>query len=120
MFTKKTSLNISVLTVAIFLSFFFIACRCPSYSLLFSPSPRYNITHSNICHFSMVKAHSFFFLFFFKSYLQFYPSKKALVIKTHAFTIIINLSSFFHEPKLLIDSRENFLKKFPILSFTII
>ena len=39
---------------------------------------------------------------FLKNYFQFYPSGKALVIKTNAFTIIINLNSF-SRTQILID-----------------
>ena len=50
----------------------------------------YNITHSSNQFFS--RDHTFFF-----NYLQFYASRKALVIKTNAFTIIIN-PLFFTNP----------------------
>ena len=96
----------------IFLSFLFTATCLYVSSLLsfsFSPSLRYNITHSSNCHFSMLRAQSFFL--FFKSYLQFYPSRKALVIKTHAFTIIINLNSFFTNPNINRQQRDKSITK---------
>ena len=50
--------------------------------------------------------------FFFLNYFQFYLSRKTLVIKTNAFTIIINLNSFFTNPNLFIDSEvEKYLNK---------
>ena len=55
MFNIKTSLNISVHTVAIFLSFLFT-----STCLHVSPLLRYNITHSSNCHFSMLSTNFFF------------------------------------------------------------
>ena len=82
---------------------------------LFSPSLRCNITHCCNCHFSMLTARSFFP--FFKSYLQFYPSRKALVITTHAFTIIINLNSFFTNP-ILIGSKDRSFTVSKYLLFT--
>ena len=45
---------------------------------------------------------SHIFLFFLKNYFQFYPSRKALVIKTNVFTIITNLNPFLRT-QILID-----------------
>ena len=98
---------------AIFLSFLFTATCLhvsPLLSFLLSPSLRYKITYSSNRHFSILRAQCFSF-FFFLSYLQFYPSRKALVIKTHAFTIIINLNSFFTNPNINRQQRENYLNE---------
>ena len=58
----------------------------------------------------MLRAQSFFF-YFFKSYLQFYPSRKALFIKTHAFIIIINFNSFFTNLNINWQQRQNYLNE---------
>ena len=51
-----------------------------------------------------------FSFFFLKSYLQFYPSNKVLVIKTHAFTIIINFNSFFTNPNINWQQRDKVIQ----------
>ena len=107
MFTIKTSLNISVHTVAIFLSFLFTSacCMCPPlYDTLFHIAVIVIFLCLGLDLFSL----SFFF--FFLSYLQFYPSRKALVIKTHAFTIIINLDSFFTNPNINWQQRDKVIQ----------
>ena len=74
--------------LVIFLSLLFLPAYVP-------PSLRYNITHSS--------NHNFYLgitYIFFLNYFQFYPSRKALVIKTYAFNIIINLNSFFTSPNI--------------------
>ena len=49
--------------------------------------------------------------FFFLNYFQFHPSRKALVIKTNAFTIIINLNSFFMNPNINRQQRDKLFER---------
>ena len=80
----------------------------PPYSLSFSP-PHYD-TKSHIA-VIVIFYRGLTRFFFFLNYFQFYPSRKALVIKTHAFTIIINLNSFFTNPNINRQQRENYLNE---------
>ena len=91
---RDTMTQSSVHTAGICLSFS-LSMLVSSYPFFFSPSLRYNITHSSNDNFYPGITH-----LKKKNYFQFYPSRNALVIKTNAFTIIINLNPIFTNPNI--------------------
>ena len=96
MFTIKTSLSICPHSGHIsFLPFFCHLPACVLLTLFLFLSLTTIQYYTTVIVIFLCLGLDLFLSFFLLSYLQFYPSRKALVIKTHAFTIIINLNSFF-------------------------
>ena len=90
LFIKKCHSFLTTVFLSPKSSFFLLLCLRNSFVPFLFSLPHYDtILHIAVIIIFIEGSHIFF------NYFQFYPSRKALVIKTNAFTIIINLNPFF-------------------------